>query len=139
MISLWSVCVCMLSRFIRVRLSGTLRTVACQAPLSTELSRQEYWSELPFPSPGHVPNPEREPAALALAGGFLTTAPPGNPSWYSDQLPTANGDVYAAVWQDTSRAPEVVFSRNRGKGEGRKGTRRWLLESSGRVFCCCDK
>ena len=36
-------------------------TVACQAPLSMGFSRQEYWSGLPFPSPGDLPNPEIEP------------------------------------------------------------------------------
>ena len=41
----------------RVRPSATPWTVAHQAPLSTGLSRQEYWSELPFPSPGDLPNP----------------------------------------------------------------------------------
>ena len=40
--------------------------------------RQEYWSRLPFPSPGDLPDPGIEPAALALAGGFFTTEPPGN-------------------------------------------------------------
>ena len=46
---------------------------ARQAPLSLEFSRQEYWSELPFPSPGDLPNPGIEPRFPALAGGFLTT------------------------------------------------------------------
>ena len=49
-----------------------------QVPLSMAFSRQEYWSELPFPSPGDFPNPGIEPmsfASLALAGGFFTTAP----------------------------------------------------------------
>ena len=41
-------------------------TVACQAPLSMGLSRQEYWSGLPFPSPGDFPNPEIEPGSPAL-------------------------------------------------------------------------
>ena len=52
----------------------TLWTVACQAPLSMGFSRQ-YWSGLPFPSPGDLPNPGIEPASLispALAGGFFT-------------------------------------------------------------------
>ena len=43
-------------------------------------SRQEYWSALPFPSPGDLPDPETEPASLmspALAGGFFTIEPPG--------------------------------------------------------------
>ena len=41
-------------------------TVAHQAPLSMEFSRQEYWSELPFPSPGNLLDPEIEPGSLAL-------------------------------------------------------------------------
>ena len=41
--------------------------------------RQEYWSGLPFPLPGDLPNPRMEPVSLALAGGFFTTDPPGNP------------------------------------------------------------
>ena len=48
-------------------------TVACQAPLSVEFSRQEYWSGLPFPSPGDLPN---KPAFPVLAGRFFTTEPP---------------------------------------------------------------
>ena len=46
-----------------------------------ELSRQEYWSGMPFPSPGDLPDPGLELATLvspALAGRFFTTAPPGN-------------------------------------------------------------
>ena len=41
-------------------------TVACQASLSMGFSRQEYWSGLPFPSPGGLPNPRIEPESLAL-------------------------------------------------------------------------
>ena len=56
----------------RVQLFVTTWTVACQAPLSTEFSRQEYYSGLPFPPPGSLPDPEIEPASPALAGGFFT-------------------------------------------------------------------
>ena len=68
-----------LSRFSRVQLFATLWTVARQAPLSIGFSRQEYWSELPFPSPGDLPNPGIEPVslrppALAWAGRFFTTS-----------------------------------------------------------------
>ena len=42
--------------------------------------RQKYWSGLPFPSPGDLPDPGIEPTSPALAGGFFTTEPPGNPS-----------------------------------------------------------
>ena len=51
-------------------------TVACQAPLSTEFSRQEYWSGLPSPTPVDLPNSGFETASLAspaLAGRFVTT------------------------------------------------------------------
>ena len=56
--------------------SATLWTVALQAPLSIEFSRQEYWGGLLFPTPGDLPDPGNEPASLmspALVGGFFTT------------------------------------------------------------------
>ena len=64
------------------RISGSLScvtpwTVAHQAPLFMGFSRQEYWSGLPCPPPGDLPNPGTEPASLmssALAGGFFTTS-----------------------------------------------------------------
>ena len=49
----------------------TLRTVAHQAPLSLGFPRQEYWSGLPLPAPGDLPDPEIEPVPPALAGGFF--------------------------------------------------------------------
>ena len=73
----------MLSHFGHVQLFVTLWTIAHQAPLSMGFSRQEYWSELPSPSPGDLPNTGVKPASLAspiLADGFITTAPPGKPS-----------------------------------------------------------
>ena len=54
-------------------------TVAHQAPLSMGFPRQEYWSGLPLPSPGDLPNPGTEPESPALAGRFFTTEPPGKP------------------------------------------------------------
>ena len=62
---------CMLSW---VQLFATLWTVACQAPLSVEYSRQEYWSGLLCPPPGNLPDPGIEPTSLAspaLADGFF--------------------------------------------------------------------
>ena len=47
-------------------------TIACQAPPSTEFSRQEYWSGLLFPSPGDLPDPGNKRASPALAGRFFT-------------------------------------------------------------------
>jgi len=69
-------CLCMLSRLSRIQLM-TLWTVARQAPLSMGFSRQEYWSGLPFPPPGDLPDPGIEPKSLispALAGGFFTSS-----------------------------------------------------------------
>ena len=54
-------------------------TVACQASPSMGFSRQEYWSGLPFPSPGDLPDPGMEHRSPALAGGFFTSEPPGKP------------------------------------------------------------
>ena len=48
-------------------------TVACQAPLSMGLSRQEYWSGLLFPSPGNRPKPGIEPTSPALQADSLST------------------------------------------------------------------
>ena len=67
----------MLSRFSHVQLLGTLWTVAHQAPLSMGFSRQEYWSGLPCPPPGDLPDPGLKLESLtspALAGGFFTTS-----------------------------------------------------------------
>ena len=60
-------------------MSATPWTIAYQAPLSMGFFRQEYWSGLPFPSPGDLPDPGIESASLVLAGGFFTIEPPGKP------------------------------------------------------------
>ena len=60
--------------------STTLGTVAGQAPLPMGFCRQEYWSGLPCPPPGELPDPGNEPASFtspALAGGFFTASAPG--------------------------------------------------------------
>ena len=62
-----------------VQLFGTLWTVAHQAPPSMEFSRQEYWSGLPFPSPGDLPDTGIEPRSPALEADTLTSEPPGKP------------------------------------------------------------
>ena len=75
---------CVLSCFSRVPLFATLWTVAW-VPLSMGLVRQEYWSGLPCPSPGDLPNPGIEPESLtspALAGGFFTPST----SWEAPQF-----------------------------------------------------
>ena len=66
----------MLSCFSHAQLFVTLWTIACQAPLSMGFSKQEYWSGLPGPAPGDLPNPGIESTSFkspALAHGFFTT------------------------------------------------------------------
>ena len=75
-------CICVLSCFSCVQRIVTLSTVACQAPVSMGFSRQEYWSGLPCPTPGDLPDPGIEPVSLmspTLAGRFFTTQPQGSP------------------------------------------------------------
>ena len=71
-------CVCRLSCFSHVQLfCDPCGTVAHQLPLSTGLVWQEYWSRLPCPSPGNLPDPGIKPTSLmssALAGRFFTTS-----------------------------------------------------------------
>ena len=64
-----------------VQLCATPWTIVRQAPLAMEFSRQEYWSGLPFPPPGDLPDPGVELMSLAspaLAGRFFTTESPGS-------------------------------------------------------------
>ena len=73
------VCVCVKS-LSRVRLFATPWTVARQAPLSMGFSRPEYWSGLPCPPPGDLPNPGIKPTSLRLLHwqvDSLPLAPPG--------------------------------------------------------------
>ena len=72
------VCVCLL--LSHVQLFAMPWTVAHQAPLSMGFSRQEYWSGLPFPSPGDLPNPWIEPMSPALQADSLPSKPPGKPN-----------------------------------------------------------
>ena len=60
-------------------------TVACLAPLSMGFSRQEYWSGLPFPSPGDLPDPGIQPGSPALQADSLPSELPGKP-WKSEAL-----------------------------------------------------
>ena len=64
----------------------TTWTLACQAPLSTGFSRQEYWRGLPFPSPGDLPNPGIEPGSPALQADSLPTELQGGPIFHESQI-----------------------------------------------------
>ena len=75
----------------RVQLLATPWTIALQAPPSMGFSRQEYWSGLPFPSPGDLPYPGIKPRSPALQADALTSEPPG-------QTPT--------IWEDKYNYPK---------------------------------
>ena len=94
----------MRAHFSRVQLFATPWTVAHQASLSMEFSRQKYWSGFPVPPPEDLPDPGIKLMSPALTGGFFTTAPPGKsqklgPHWASHvvlvvkNLPANAGDV----------------------------------------------
>ena len=63
----------------RIQLFATPRTVARQAPLSMGFSREEYWSGLPFPSPGDLPDPGIKPRSPVLQADSLPSESPGKP------------------------------------------------------------
>ena len=75
-------------------------TVGCQAPLSMEFSRQEYWSRLQFPTPGYLPNLGIKLTSLALAGEFFTTEPPDKPlwAWYQGPIPWLKQGHINQLW-----------------------------------------
>ena len=86
-LSMLSACICLLLKIVECSVlswvnSAIPRIVACQAPLSIGLSRQEYWTELSLPPSGDLPDPGIEPSSPVspvFAGRFFTTAPPGKP------------------------------------------------------------
>ena len=91
--------------FSHVRLFAIPWTVAHQAPLSMGFSRQEYWSGLPFPSPGDLPDPRIEPRSPALQADALTSELPGKLSGHQAVL-----DSGFDVWLVSFRAVKVPLS-----------------------------
>ena len=94
-----------------VWLFATPWTVALQAPLSMGFSRQEYWSGLPLPPPGDLPNTETEPASvasLALVGGFFTPVPPGKPNYYPWNCQEVSTSMGKAGQSKYPKRPRVV-------------------------------
>ena len=74
-----------------VQLFATPWTVAYQAPPSMGFSRQEYWSGLPFPPPGDLPDPGIKPGSPAFQADTLTSEPQGKPYIY---LPLPDFDMF---------------------------------------------
>ena len=89
----------------RVQLFVTPRTIAYQASQSMGFSRQEYWSGLPFPSPGDLPNPGIEPGSPALQADALPTEPPGKPLWWS--VPATRNTIWERSFMETNSESRI--------------------------------
>ena len=97
--------VCVLSH---VWLFSAPWTVACQAPLSMAFSRWEYWSELPLPTPGHLPNPGENPCHFLLLHwrGFFTTSA----TWEAPYV-TLSCHEFTLGWRSLPKVKVKVKSR----------------------------
>ena len=73
------VLICLVAKSYPTLLQQTPQTLTLQAPLSMGFSRLEYWSGLPFPPPGYLPNPGIKPGSPALQADPLLPEPPGKP------------------------------------------------------------
>ena len=90
---------CVLSHFSCDHCCVTLWTLACQAPLSVGFSRQEYWSGLPCPLPGDLPDPGIEPVSLTLL------------PWQVDSLPLSHqGSLALTIWTIVSKVMPLLFN-----------------------------
>ena len=87
-------------------LCNPIWTVAHQAPLSMEFSRQEYCSGLPFPSPRDLPDPEIESMSPVLSGIVFTTAPAGKPEQTVGRAPNS----YTAMKKISEHAISIKLS-----------------------------
>ena len=100
----------LLSRFSCVWLFATLWTVACQAPLSIGFSWQEYWSRLPCPPPGDLPNTGTEPGSPVLQADTLLYEPWGKPD--GSQQAMENSSRYGNI-RPLYLSPEKTVCRSR--------------------------
>ena len=99
--------------------SATPWTVTHQAPLSMEFSRQEYWSGLPFPSPGNHPNPRIEPRSSALQASTLLLSHPGSPSLMRFSRKQELREVLVIHgWMQS--AHQLEGSEDKGDGQGKE-------------------
>ena len=89
---------------LNVWLFVTLWTIAYQAPLSMEFSRQEHWRGLPFSSPGNHPDPGIEPGSPALQGDSLPSEPPGKPYVFSSVRSLSHVQLFATPWTTACQA-----------------------------------
>ena len=131
------VCVCVCAQSLScIRLFATLWTVACQAPLSIGFPRQGYWSRLPFPSPGDLPDPGIEPTSTGLGGS------PGVRNGNLLQYPCLGNSMDRGAWQTAVHGvPEWDTAEHALMPTVSHCVCIWLIHSSldGRLSCnsCC--
>ena len=82
-----------------IRLFETPWTITYQAPLFMGFSRQEYWSGLPFPSPGDLPDPRIEPGFPTLQIDTLLSEPPGKPELRGKSTRNV-GSIWDQIYED---------------------------------------
>ena len=119
-------CICVKVKSLsRVRLFVTPWTTAHQAPQSMGFSRQEYWSGLPFPSPGDLPDPGTEPGSPALEADALTSDHQGSPPflwWWTFRLSPCLICCEVLQWiLWCMYIFEPCFSLDKGPGVGLQG------------------
>ena len=128
-ISTKDLCACVRSHSSRVQLFATLCTVACQAPLPMEFSRQEYQSGLPCLPPGDLPNPGIEHVA------------PAAPALQDDSLPLSHGGSPPVVLPQTAEPPKnfstkvVFFSFPGSQSRGCPNQPYFVIENIIRLLC----
>ena len=101
---------------------------AHQAPQSMGLSRQEYWSGLPFPSPGDLPDPGIEPWSPALQADALTSEPPGKPHASKAMLTTLQASLQQYVNYELQDV-QAGFRKGRGTRD-QNANIRWIIKKA---------
>ena len=94
----WTRCLEVFYSFSYVQLFATPWTAVYWAPLSMEFSRQEYWSGLPFPSPGDLPDPGIKPGSPALQADALPSKPQGKPQMSWNDVFNENSQFSVTNW-----------------------------------------
>ena len=122
-----------------VQLFATPWVVVCQAPLSMEFSKQEYWSGELFPFPGDLPNPGTEPRSPALQVDSLPSEPPGKPrNWhtytqFSSVLSLSHVWLFATPW---IAAHQASLSITNSRSSLRLTSIESVMPSSHLILCC---
>ena len=144
-VSLAWVCLCV-CRLSHVWLFVTRWIVDSHGPLSMEFSRHEYWSGLPFHSPGNLPDPGIGPASLTLSGRVFTTEPPGKHRVERNNFLkkghfkwTLNGCHFNRWWSVRGTWVEVLGRRAQGPGCLEKGKQAMVESFRSRQRICRDK